>query len=70
MNKIAWIGTVASILGAFLMAFGIILAGYICFTLGSISWLFVGFKRKDNSLITLNGTFFVANIIGLIRAIL
>jgi hypothetical protein len=70
MNKIAWIGTIASILGAFLMAFGIVLAGYTCFTLGSISWLFVGIVKKDNSLITLNATFFVANIIGLTRAIL
>ena len=70
MNKIAWTGTIASILGAFLMAFGIILAGYICFTLGSITWLTVGIVRKDNSLITLNGTFFLANIIGLTRAIL
>ena len=70
MNKIAWIGTVASILGAFLMAFGIVLAGYACFTLGSISWLIVGLSKKDKSLITLNGTFFVANIIGLIRAVL
>ena len=70
MNKIAWLGTMASIIGAFLMAFGIILAGYTCFTIGSISWLFVGIVRKDNSLITLNGTFFVANIIGLVRAII
>ena len=70
MNKLSWFGTVASILGAFLMAFGIVLAGYIFFTLGSISWLIVGYIRKDNSLITLNGTFFLANIIGLTRAIL
>lgn len=70
MNKLSWFGTVASILGAFLMAFGIVLIGYVFFTLGSISWLIVGFKRKDNSLITLNGTFFLANIIGLTRAVL
>jgi hypothetical protein len=70
MNKIAWLGTMASIIGAFLMAFGIILAGYICFSIGSVSWLFVGIVKKDNSLITLNATFFVANIIGLTRAIL
>lgn len=70
MNKLAWLGTMASIIGAFLMAFGIVLLGYICFSLGSVSWLIVGVTRKDNSLITLNGTFFVANIIGLTRAIL
>jgi hypothetical protein len=27
--------------------------------------LIVGFSRKDKSLITLNGTFFLANILGL-----
>jgi uncharacterized protein with PQ loop repeat len=70
MNKIAWLGTMASIIGAFLMAFGIVLSGYICFSIGSVSWLIVGITRKDNSLITLNGTFFVANIIGLTRAVL
>jgi hypothetical protein len=52
------------------MAFGLVLFGYIFFTVGSISWLFVGFTRKDNSLITLNATFMVANLIGLTRAIL
>lgn len=70
MNKLAWLGTMASIIGAFLMAFGIVLSGYICFSIGSVSWLIVGIVRKDNSLITLNGTFFVANIIGLTRAVL
>ena len=70
MNKIAWLGTTASIVGAFLMAFGIVLFGYVCFSIGSVSWLIVGVTRKDNSLITLNGTFFLANIIGLTRALL
>ena len=68
MKLISWFGTVASIAGAFLMAFGIIQAGYICFSLGSVSWLTVGITKKDNPLIILNGTFFVANIIGLYRA--
>lgn len=70
MNKLAWLGTMASIIGAFLMAFGIVLLGYICFSLGSISWLIVAVYRKDNSLLILNGFFFVANIIGLTRAVL
>lgn len=69
MNKvISWFGTAASISGAFLMAFGIVQMGYICFSLGSISWLYIGVTNKDKPLIVLNGTFFIANIIGLYRA--
>lgn len=69
IKTISWIGTIASILGSFLMAFGFMLIGYICFTLGSVSWLIVGFVNKDKALITLNGAFFTANLIGLYNAI-
>ena len=68
MKIISWFGTATSIAGAFLMAFGIVQIGYICFSLGSIAWLYVGFANRDKPLMVLNGTFFVANIIGLFRA--
>ena len=68
IKLISWFGTFASIAGAFLMAFGYAKVGYICFSLGSISWLYVGFTGKDKPLIVLNGTFFIANIIGVYRA--
>lgn len=70
MKKISWIGTVASILGAYLVAMQFILIGYIAFSVGSITWLVVGISRKDSALITMNGTFFVANMIGLYNAII
>lgn len=69
MNKLGWCGTVASIVGAFLMSFGFVLPGYIFFTLGTVAWLVVARLRHDNSLLVLNGFFFVANVIGLSRAI-
>lgn len=62
---LAWIGTLASIIGSFMVATGVILIGYCFFTIGSASWLVVAYKRKDKALGLLNGTFFVANIIGL-----
>ena len=65
---ISWLGTMASIAGAFLMAFGMVKPGYLLFCIGSVSWLYVGFANKDKPLMVLNGTFFVANIIGLYRA--
>lgn len=69
MKIISWIGTIASILGAYLVALQFILVGYVAFSIGSITWLFVGISRKDNALIVMNGTFFVANMIGLYYAI-
>lgn len=70
MKKLAYFGTATSILGSFLVAFGFMLFGYICFSLGSISWLIVAIVKKDNPLLILNATFFVANIIGLTRTLL
>ena len=65
---ISWLGTMASIVGAFLVASQIVFIGYLAFIIGSASWLFVGFKRKDNSLIVLNGVFFLENILGIYNA--
>jgi hypothetical protein len=68
INKISWIGTFSSIIGAFIVASQLFFLGYCFFIIGSLSWLIVGFSRKDKSLITLNGTFFLANILGLYNA--
>lgn len=65
---ISWLGTVSSIIGSFLVAGHSFQFGYILFIVGSASWLFVGFKRRDNSLIVLNGVFFLANIMGIYNA--
>jgi uncharacterized membrane protein len=68
INKISWTGTLSSIIGAFIVASKLFLIGYCFFIIGSLSWLVVGYYRKDKSLITLNGTFFLANILGLYNA--
>jgi len=65
INKISWVGTLSSIIGAFIVASQLFFLGYCFFIIGSLSWLIVGYYRKDKSLITLNGTFFLANILGL-----
>lgn len=70
LNKIEWLGTVSSIIGAFIVAFGFMLAGYSFFMIGSMSWLYVGIKQQNRPLITLNFTFFLANIIGFVRAVI
>lgn len=65
MRLVSWIGTAASILGSFAMAFQFFLFGYCAFLVGSVSWLILGFSKRDNPLIVLNGAFLTANMIGL-----
>jgi hypothetical protein len=62
---VSWFGTVASIIGAFAVANAMFQIGYVLFTLGSLSWLIVAFVRRDRSLGVLNGTFFLANLLGI-----
>lgn len=64
---LSWIGTLTSIIGSFLVAFGVAVVGYVFFVVGSLSWLIVAVKTKNSALGVLNGTFFCANIIGLIN---
>ena len=66
---IGWIGTVASVIGSFVVAFQILIIGYILFLIGSISWLWVSIKTRNLSLGVLNGFFMLANIIGLYKAL-
>jgi hypothetical protein len=64
---IKWIGTIASVIGAFLVANKIPFIGYLFFTIGSACWMYMGIKSKDSSLIVLNGVFLFANILGIIN---
>ena len=69
ITKISWLGTIASIIGAFVVASKLFFIGYCFFMVGSVSWLIVGIVRKDKSLIVLNGTFFIANILGFFNSL-
>lgn len=65
-----WLGTIANVLGAFLVAFGIMLAGYLAFMLGSILWTCIGLGSKDRALFVQSSVFAIANIIGLYHALI
>ena len=65
MKLVSWIGTAASIIGSFNVAFQFYLFGYCAFLVGSASWLIVGVSKRDTPLIVLNGAFLTANMIGL-----
>ena len=69
MKIIGWLGTIASIVGSFLVALQFMLVGYSCFLVGSIAWLYVGVTRGDKPLMVLNGAFLLANLIGFYRVI-
>lgn len=66
-HKISWFGTVASIAGAWLMPLGFVQLAYVCFSLGSGTWLTIGAIDKNKPLIVLNLAFFGANCLGLYR---
>lgn len=66
---IGWIGTVASVIGSFVVAFQILILGYSFFLVGCICWLWVSIKTRNLSLGVLNGFFMCANIIGLYKAL-
>jgi hypothetical protein len=66
----AWFGTATSIIGSFLVAFGLAKFGYLFFTAGSLSWLVVACIRRDKALGVLNGTFFLANLVGVYNFVL
>ena len=62
---VSWFGTLTSIFGSFAVATKWFQIGYVLFTFGSLAWLWVAYQKKDKALGVLNGTFFVANVIGL-----
>jgi hypothetical protein len=66
----SWFGTVSSILGAWLLPLGFVGFAYICFTLGSGTWLVIGIADKNRPLIVLNLAFFGANCLGLYKVFL
>ena len=65
LNVLSWFGTVVSILGSFAVACKFFEIGYVLFTFGSLSWLCVAFVKRDKALGVLNGTFFIANLLGI-----
>ena len=67
LTLVSWFGTLTSIIGSFLVANKMFQLGYVLFTFGSISWLIVAIVKRDKALGTLNATFFVANVMGLIN---
>ena len=65
MKRIETFGTVAGIIGAFLVALKYGNIGYPFFFVSSMALLISAIKLKQKNFIALQGTFFAANVIGL-----
>ena len=72
LNPAKWMGTATGVAGAILIALnlGVVAYGFGLFLLSSILWSWVGWMHREPSLIVLQSTFFVINMIGLYRWIL
>lgn len=69
LKGIKWFGTVASVIGAFVLATHFFIIGYIIFVFGSSAWLYAGIREKDKALISLNIFFLAADFVGIYNAI-
>lgn len=64
-----WLGTLSGIAGAILVALNMEVSGYgfLLFLASSLLWCAAGVVQRDDSLILLQATFVVINIIGIYR---
>lgn len=67
LKLFSWIGTINSIVGAFLVANSIFLIGYIIFATGTILWLIVAKMQHNLAMFFLEIVFLVANINGIVN---
>lgn len=62
----SWLGTINSVIGAFLVANGFFLIGYIIFASGAVLWLIVAKMLKNDAMLLLEFIFLIANINGIL----
>ncbi len=63
--SLTWIGTISSIIGAYLVAMGIFFTGYVCFAIGATCWLIFAKRTSNSALFFLEAVFLSSNILGL-----
>jgi hypothetical protein len=64
-----WVGTIAGIIGAVLIALNIGMVGYgfLLFLISSILWAAAAAVQRESSLLVLQGAFTVINMLGIVR---
>ena len=70
-NIIKWVfGSGFGIVGAFLIALNLqeySKFAFVAFAISALTWSYLSYKHKDYALLSLQGAFLVADIIGIIR---
>ena len=69
MTAIKWIGSALAIVGALVIALNRPFSGwgFVAFLISSVIWTIAGIMMKEPSLVVLQGTFVIINLIGIYR---
>lgn len=69
LTFLKWIGTTLAVVGALAIALNLPFSGwgFVAFLVSSVSWSIAGLMMKEPSLVVLQGTFVVINVIGIYR---
>lgn len=72
LPHLKWLGTVAGILGALLVASNIPASGwgFVLFLVSSLAWTAAGAAMREPSIWVLNLTFTAINVLGVVRWLL
>ena len=64
-----WVGTAAGVSGAIMVALnlGLVVPGFWLFLISSVLWTVIGWVQREMSLLVLQGTFTIINIVGIYR---
>lgn len=64
-----WLGTFTGVAGAIIIAMnvGMVVYGFALFLISSVLWCLAGLVQREASLVVLQGTFTVINVIGIWR---
>ena len=64
-----WIGTGAGVSGAIMIALnlGLVIYGFGLFLISSLLWSVIGWVQREMSLLVLQATFTIINIVGIYR---
>jgi hypothetical protein len=69
ISSAKWIGTAAGVSGAIMIALnlGLVIYGFGLFLISSLLWGLIGWLQREMSLLVLQGTFTIINIVGIYR---
>lgn len=70
IDRVKWVGTIFIVLAMMLTALNIYPLNLYVILVGSVLWVYVGIKWRDNSIILLNALGFVIYFMGIINSFL